>query len=267
VLVRLSWKAFLDGFWRPIRATRRMSAVASTSRSASPAPQESQLKDRENGEIEKGKQDSEDQESGEEGGEEGEEEGKAEAEQSTQTNTSAEEGKSSEDDLVVTQLAPGVIAQGDWQAIWSAQHNNYYFHNAQTGETTWTNPLAPSDSSQNSNYAGTSQQHDPVAAAIAAGIDPELAYLDPSLALPTQTLEAGTFQAKFNARTGAFTKPDARDPTHLGEWERAQRMSSVYFDTAAYDEEVQRRKREEEEENARKRKKVTKKDLVRCLFE
>ncbi len=40
-----------------------------------------------------------------------------------------------------------------------------------------------------------------------------------------------------------------------------QRMSSVYFDTAAYEREVQRRK-EEEELAGRKKKKVTKKDLV-----
>jgi len=132
-----------------------------------------------------------------------------------------------------------------------------------TGETTWTNPLASSDGSQNYPYPGTSQQHDAAAAAIAAGIDPDLAYLDPTLVLPAHATEAGTFQAKFNARTGAFTKPEARDPTHLGEWERAQRMSSVYFDTSAYDEEVQRRKREEEEEGARKKKKITKKDLNR----
>jgi len=187
------------------------------------------------------------------------EEGQEEAEQSISTNPSSEESRSNE--TISTQIASGVISQGDWQAIWSAQHNSYYFYNARTGETTWVNPLNPDG--QGNAYASSSHQYDAAAAAIAAGIDPELAYLDPSLALSTHAPEAGTFQAKFNARTGAFTKQDARDPTHLGEWERAQRMSSVYFDTAAYDEEVQRQKREEEEEGARKKKRVTKKDLER----
>lgn len=159
---------------------------------------------------------------------------------------------------------PGIHKQGEWQAIWSAEHNSYYFHNSRTNETTWNNPLASSATFEHANQPQQQQQHhhhNPIEAAIAAGVDPELAYLDPSLAFGANDPGAGAVQAKFNARTGAFSKPDARDPSHLGEWERMQRMSSVYFDTAAYEREVQRRK-EEEELAGRKKKKVTKKDLV-----
>lgn len=236
-----------------------MSTPASTSRSVSPAPEKSRDKDVVREDSVSTESDVEDEKK-KYGAIEKEQE---EAEQPISTNPSSEESRSNGIEAVSTQTASGVIAQGDWQAIWSAQHNSYYFYNMRTGETTWVNPLSSDD--QGNAYASSSQQHDPAAAAIAAGIDPELAYLDPSFALSTHTPDAGTFQAKFNARTGAFTKLDARDPTHLGEWERAQRMSSVYFDTAAYDEEVQRQKREEEE-SARKKKRVTKKDLVNHMF-
>jgi hypothetical protein len=240
------------------RYVRISMSTPSTSKSASPTAEDNVRQDeqREDSEkIEKNESDKEVEREGEDSMEEGED---GSVPKVTGGEGQEEEGGSD----VPAVVAPGVISQGDWQAIWSQQHNLYYFHNARTGETTWTNPLIDSQSQDNA-YASTSQQHDLQAAALAAGIDPELAFLDPSLVLPAGAPQAGTFQAKFNARTGAFTAPEARDPTHLGEWERAQRMSSVYFDTAAYDEEVQRRKMEEEE-GARKRKRITKKDLVRC---
>lgn len=140
-----------------------------------------------------------------------------------------------------------------WQAIFSVQHNAYYFYNSQTNETTWINPLEPdpslstepaaaegqshastSKSPQPESSSSTSQETSPQpsasashyaamqAAAIAAGIDPSLAYLDPSLAASTSTAAGplpNTFTAKFNARTGAFTTGDARDPGHLSEYE------------------------------------------------
>jgi len=193
-----------------------------------------------------------------------EKEGEREGEEGEETKQQgAEDEKGEGVDMPALHSAAGVLSQGDWQAIWSAQHNLYYFHNTRTNETTWTNPLDDGRSQGNAHASSSQQQQDPVAAALAAGIDPELAYLDPTLVVPAHAPEAGTFQARFNARTGAFTAPEARDPTHLGEWERAQRMSSVYFDTAAYDEEVQRRKAQEEEEGNRKRKRVSKKDLDR----
>jgi hypothetical protein len=147
-----------------------------------------------------------------------------------------------------------------WQAILSPQHNAYYFYNTETHETTWANPLQPGPSSgsdpasstiephastSSSTNASHSQSPPPSAqpsastsatassshyaalqaAALAAGIDPSLAYLDPSLVTgPAGGPAPNTFTAKFNARTGAFTAGDARDPSHLSEFEVSQRF-------------------------------------------
>ncbi|KAF8626093.1 hypothetical protein AX15_005088 [Amanita polypyramis BW_CC] len=116
-----------------------------------------------------------------------------------------------------------VASPGAWQAIYSPQYNAYYFYNAETQETTWANPLAPSsDPTSGSASASTSSEldaeQDPMAAsimdpryaamqqaAIAQGIDPALAYLDPSLdsSMPSTSAVPGgfAFTAKFNART------------------------------------------------------------------
>ena len=189
-------------------------------------------------------------------------------------------------------------SSGNWQAIWSPAHNAYYFYNTTTQETTWVNPLQPaagepSSSSSSSQPASASASttppnaqegapsessagatHVPASvaqiyalqeAAAAQGIDPSLAHLDPTLAGPSAPGSAYTFSAKFNAHTGAFTKPDGRDPTHLSEYERMKRMSSVYFNMEQWEQDVAQRN-EEEEANGKKRKRPTKKDLVRDAF-
>ena len=108
-------------------------------------------------------------------------------------------------------------------------------------------------------------------AAAAQGIDPSLAYLDPSLAggppVPGGS-GAYNFSAKFNAHTGAFARPDGRDPTHLSEYERMKRMSSVYFNMEQWEQDVAQRKEREDEDaaNGKKRKRPTKKDLVGRAF-
>jgi hypothetical protein len=113
--------------------------------------------------------------------------------------------------------------QHAWQAIFSPQHNAYYFFNSVTQETTWVNPLQGSEEASASTSAASSstQPQDPSsssssksnsksrstspapeadgassstagpgptshyaalqAAAMAQGIDPALAHLDPSL--------------------------------------------------------------------------------------
>ncbi|EPS96386.1 hypothetical protein FOMPIDRAFT_1053319 [Fomitopsis schrenkii] len=168
---------------------------------------------------------------------------------------------------------------GDWQAIWSPAHNAYYFYNAQTQETTWTNPLQPapaagafadpsapgsSSASPSAPPPALSAMYDLQAAAAAQGIDPALAHLDPSLAAGPSNPAAITYTAKFNSRTGAFTRPDGRDPSHLSEYERAKRMSEFYFDVNAWEQDVEARKLEEAyEEETKKRKRPTKKDLER----
>ncbi|THH31840.1 hypothetical protein EUX98_g2373 [Antrodiella citrinella] len=169
-------------------------------------------------------------------------------------------------------------AQGTWQAIWSPSHNAYYFYNAATQETTWTNPLQPSTpeaadttptpsdpseppvaSSSSATPSQLSRMRELQAAALAQGIDPSLAYLDPSL-VSGPAVEG--YAAKFNARTGTFTRPDGRDPSHLSEYERAKRMSEFYFDVNKWQEDTAA-DREAEEAEGKKRKRPTKKDLER----
>jgi hypothetical protein len=166
-------------------------------------------------------------------------------------------------------------AQNPWQAIWSPQYNAYYFYNNETQETTWTNPLSPSDGASSSQQSVTGEssrqntsqstpQYDALqAAAIAQGIDPALAYLDPTLAAgPAGSSSHLAFTAKFNAKSGAFARPDARDPTHMSEYERAKRMSEFYFDVGAWEKEVAERYEAEADAGGKKRKRPTKKDLV-----
>ncbi|KAL5514686.1 hypothetical protein ACEPAG_2002 [Sanghuangporus baumii] len=158
-------------------------------------------------------------------------------------------------------VVPGVtnaLVQGDWQAIWSPQHGMYYFHNLRTNETTWSNPLVPSDASSAANVSASSRVSAHEAAA-AAGIDPDLAYLDPTLIAGPSAPAPLSYTAKFNARTGAFASPDARDPEHVSEYERMKRMSNFYFDMDSWQKEVEQR--QEEEATGKKRKKPTKKDL------
>lgn len=179
-----------------------------------------------------------------------------------------EESKDNTEPTIAPVTAANAHVNGDWQAVWSPPHNTYYFHNMRTGETTWTNPLADSSSASNSIDAqqiASSSHYDSLAAAAAAqGIDPELAYLDPSLAGPSSSstsAASGLYTAKFNARTGQFAKPDARDPDHVSEYERMKRMNSFYFDMDAWQKEVEERNTQEAE-NGKKRKKPTKKDIV-----
>jgi hypothetical protein len=196
---------------------------------------------------------------------------------------------------------------GDWQAIFSPAHNAYYFFNSKTQVTTWTNPLqppvesatdpassstsGPSDIASASTSTSSSLPADPASshtsahsttipphlaqlyaaqnAAAAQGIDPALAFLDPTLANSALPGGGGTYAAtaKFNARTGVFAKADARAPEHLGEYERAKRMSEFYFDTNTWEQDVAKRKAEEDkaEEEGRLRKKPTKQDMVRFI--
>ncbi|KAH7107069.1 hypothetical protein BKA62DRAFT_611345 [Auriculariales sp. MPI-PUGE-AT-0066] len=172
-------------------------------------------------------------------------------------------------------------AAHEWQAVWSPPHNAYYFFNTRTQETTWVNPLAPpaSESAQPdqsvaltfadsalqpvaSSSATLAEGHDAYSAAVAAGIDPELAYLDPTLALP-QMPGGGpmSFAAKFNSRTGAFTAASARAPEHLNEFERAKRMSEMYFDVGKWESETVSRQDELKE---RKKYRPSKAELVSC---
>ena len=153
-----------------------------------------------------------------------------------------------------------------------------------TSTSSTENPNAPKEGDPSSSSSSTSgatpvpasiaQIYALQEAAAAQGIDPSLAYLDPSLAAGAPSVPGGSgsaaynFTAKFNAHTGAFARPDGRDPTHLSEYERMKRMSSVYFNMEQWEQEVAQRKGQEEEDaaNGKKRKRPTKKDLVGYPF-
>ncbi|KAJ7507166.1 hypothetical protein B0H11DRAFT_193372 [Mycena galericulata] len=186
------------------------------------------------------------------------------------------------------ETAPAAQPPTAWQAIFSPQYNAYYFYNSETQETTWTNPLQPAAESpetaitpaaeaSSAETPGEEQQPDSSSiphytalqnAAIAQGIDPHLAYLDPSLAASTSSSSVDptglpSFQAKFNARTGQFAAMDSRTPAHLSEYERAKRMSEVFFDVAAWEQNLAQERAAEAEGGEKKRKRPSKKDLER----
>ena len=173
--------------------------------------------------------------------------------------------------------------QGAWQAIYSPQYNTYYFYNTETQETTWTNPLQSAEAAASTSTSQEPDAQNPAAlssmdpryvalqqAAIAQGIDPALAYLDPSLGAPMPSASIGpdgmAFSAKFNARTGQFTRPDGRDPTHLSEYDRMKRMSQFYFDVGAWEEQLSEQGGSIKGDDAtKKRKRPSKKDLVSSM--
>ncbi|KAL0568166.1 hypothetical protein V5O48_013825 [Marasmius crinis-equi] len=201
------------------------------------------------------------------------------AEKTADTERENSEEKSRTSDSSTSTPAP---ASTPWQAIYSPQFNTYYFYNTETQETTWENPLVPS-SSTSAEPSSSSPPADPStsntepssssstaappsysvlqAAAIAQGIDPSLAHLDPSLAATGPG--AGVATARFNARTGQFARSDARDPSHLSEYERMKRMSEFYFDVNAWEQQRSADQEEEEADGGKKRKRPTKKDVER----
>ncbi|KAK7052956.1 hypothetical protein VNI00_004276 [Paramarasmius palmivorus] len=207
-----------------------------------------------------------------------ESESEEEAEKESDTSdTKSEKGEETTSTATATSSTP-------WQAIFSPQYNSYYFYNTETQETTWQNPLSASDASN--AVAGPSSEAEPTAsssssttdtpeqsssssysalqtAALAQGIDPALAYLDPTLASVPGTSSVGYgATARFNARTGQFARPDGRDPSHLSEFERMKRMSEFYFDVNAW-EKQRAQEQEEEEVEGKKRKRPSKKDVER----
>ena len=285
-LLRWSWASATARCLSPTMTTDHPSAASSPSSSSQPASPEPTAAAR----TSKGKAKAADTADTDENTRDADPEGDGDDGGDNSNNSDDAEGDDGEDDSSTTAPAAAAsssaattaatAAAGDWQAIFSPSHNAYYFYNSVTQETTWTNPLqtnaeaGPSNSTSPSDDAAdapaaSSSSLDIYTAAAAQGIDPALAHLDPSLAASGSAPGAFTYTAKFNARTGAFARPDGRDPTHLSEYERAKRMSEFYFDVNAWEQEVEKRKLEEaqEEEAGRKRKKPTKKDLVSTVHE
>lgn len=154
-----------------------------------------------------------------------------------------------------------------FSAVWDLSHNAYYFWNAATNETTWNNPLVSSDgagpssssapqagvpsSNQNAhsiNEADASTRDESVSEQDFAqmhGIDPDLAFLDPTLyaSLMSRASSSGSSSGAayrsaghFDARSGRFVPssqaaPGGRyDPSRIDESSRAARQMNHMFD-------------------------------------
>ncbi|KAL5639864.1 hypothetical protein ACGC1H_006439 [Rhizoctonia solani] len=206
------------------------------------------------------------------------EENSNDAENESKSEESKSEAKEEQSDDANPPLPDEPVPpQTEWQAVWSPAHNAYYFFNSRTSETTWINPLDPSASTPAAQPTPTPEpapteptgEAPPPDFSHLGGIDPELAYLDPTLAVPSAGAKGPvpTFSARFGARDGKFTAMDGRRPEHLSEAARAQRMSAVYYDTEAWEREIAERdakaKAEEEAGAGDKRKRVTKADIER----
>ncbi|ODN83487.1 hypothetical protein L202_01623 [Cryptococcus amylolentus CBS 6039] len=180
-----------------------------------------------------------------------------------------------------------------WQAVWAPEQNAYYFWNSNSGEVTWTNPLAPPPLPRDASQPPLPNEPPPLPAgpaptvsapvSAAPDVDPhnqfgQLPEIDPALALllpPSQRGNAGApggadahlvQQATFNARTGRFTPLDYQYTVgHLDEYNRAKRMNSHYFDVEAWErqkaEESERKAREEA--NGGRKMTTTRKDMDR----
>lgn len=147
--------------------------------------------------------------------------------------------------------------------------NQYYFHNSATNTTTWENPregpssaapqipTVPIDSTAITNNVG---QY--------GGIDPDLAYLDPSLR-QSSTSSAPSYQARFNSRTGRFQGDPSMTPDRISEFKRGERQQEAFYDTASWQESLGgkglKRSGIGEADGTGKPKKLTAKELVRML--
>ncbi|CAO1622052.1 unnamed protein product [Sympodiomycopsis kandeliae] len=104
----------------------------------------------------------------------------------------------------------------NWQAVWSAPHNAYYFWNSINGQTTWVNPLDPQSSTSGSTT--TSHQHD---VPVAGDLDPELSFLDPT---QYSIQSSSGVKGAFNSTTGKYM-PSSSTGTNFNQsnmiWDRA----------------------------------------------
>ncbi|CDZ97400.1 WW domain [Phaffia rhodozyma] len=196
---------------------------------------------------------------------------------------SVEKGKGKEKDDEET----SAVNNEDWQAVWSAPQNAYYFYNTKSFETTWINPLAPPPTSEPPN-GGSSPPWDPSAETLPgsgstqprsaqpfsygsahrqqsqSGIDPSLAHLLPGGGFSATDPSTYTAQARFNTRTGRYETPadSSRAPDHLSDHSKMKRQNDAFFDTEAWEREKDAAF-EREQAGGGKRKKLTKSDVER----
>ena len=75
---------------------------------------------------------------------------------------------------------------------------------------------ANGDSSNTATAPKAATPSEPTAADY-GGIDPELAYLDPSLGARKGQTASGSYAARFNARTGRFEGDPRKNPDRVGD--------------------------------------------------
>ncbi|MCO5614797.1 hypothetical protein L7F22_069081 [Adiantum nelumboides] len=177
--------------------------------------------------------------------------------------------------------------------VWDANRGAWYFWNAKTNETTWTNPLEGTASAE--AEASTLGASAPAAnisdeeLAQMHNLDPDLAYLDPGLyasqlsearqayntsrggggSSNSNAIAAGAYATKgtFDARTGKFVpaaKTAEYDPSRLSHANQADRQMGAFFDVDAYNEERRRLREEEdmiEQAGGSRKRKPTKQDI------
>ncbi|GAA5977444.1 hypothetical protein JCM10908_004981 [Rhodotorula pacifica] len=149
-------------------------------------------------------------------------------------------------DRSTPQLEPRTSDKGDndeWQAVFSAEANAWYFWNASTNETTWSNPRQSTSSLGSDANGGSARMPAATGTAATQGhegegiippIDPDLAWLDPNLA----RAGAGrpiTQSARFNARTGRFQADPSLKPDRISEFQRGQRQQEAYYDVRGWE--------------------------------
>ncbi|GAA5919635.1 hypothetical protein JCM6882_006884 [Rhodosporidiobolus microsporus] len=152
--------------------------------------------------------------------------------------------------------------EDSWQAVFSPEANAWYFWNAETQETTWTNPRALAEEPAAQPEAGPSSaatsSKDVVPESGLPGIDPDLAWLDPSAAVRGGKGAGGLTQtARFNARTGRFQGDPALNPDRISDFQRGHRQQEAYFDVEGWETSLNgqglKRKVEASDDSAKKR--------------
>ncbi|KAE8227699.1 hypothetical protein CF326_g7398, partial [Tilletia indica] len=174
-----------------------------------------------------------------------------------------EDSKSTEPSSTAAAGAKAAAAGTDpatqgWQAIWDPTRNAYYFWHEATQSSTWDNPYEKATTSSSSSAANNAPPQQIPDRALGE-IDPELAFLDPSLAASStrkhpSSSSAYTAAAHFDPRTGRFLastpstttiSPALADKhgaysnptTFFSAPHRAKRQMDVFFDSEAWEEE------------------------------
>lgn len=115
--------------------------------------------------------------------------------------------------------------------------NQYYFHNSVTNITTWENPRDTTSSAAIPSTSAAPINENSITNDVGAygGIDPDLAYLDPSLRQSSSS-SAPSYQARFNSRTGRFQGDPSMTPDRISEFKRGERQQEAFYDTASWQE-------------------------------